>query len=216
MFAFSLFAIGQESPTGQAAVSYSSVSQLNGILSQLEQASQSTQLDLAKLRIEKWKVDSDSKRDTLARAESVQRNLQGALPEIIRELRGAPESLASTFKMYRNLGALYDVFGSVVEAAGAFGSKDDFQTLGNDLSAFDRARRAMADRMETLSAGKEAEILRLRAELQKAQASAPPAPPKKVVVDDTTPVKKPAPKKLPPKAGSAAKPAATPATSQPH
>jgi hypothetical protein len=46
------------------------------MLSQLEQASQATQLDLAKLRIEKWKVDSGSKRQTQGNVESVQRNLQ--------------------------------------------------------------------------------------------------------------------------------------------
>jgi hypothetical protein len=206
-------AVGQESAAGQTTppVSYSSVNQLNGILTQLEQASQATQLDLAKLRIEKWKMDSDGKRDTQARADSVQRNLQGALPEIIRELRNAPESLGSTFKMYRNLGALYDVFGSVVGAASAFGSNDDFQSLSNDLSAFDRARRAFADRMEMLSGAKEAEITRLRTELQKAQASTPPTPPKKVIVDDTAPAKKTTTKKST-KTGTSTKPAAT----QPH
>ena len=31
------------------------------------------------------------------------------LPAIIGELRAAPESLVSTFKLYRNLDALYDV-----------------------------------------------------------------------------------------------------------
>ena len=36
---------------------------------------------------------------------------------MIAELRTSPESLASTFKLYRNLDALYDVFGSVVESA---------------------------------------------------------------------------------------------------
>ena len=85
---------------------YSSVNQLNGMLSQLEQASQATQVDLAKLRIEKWKVDSESKRQTQGNVESVQRNLQTALPAMISELRASPENLASTFKLYRNLDAL--------------------------------------------------------------------------------------------------------------
>ena len=40
-----------------AAVSYASVSQLNGLLAQLEAASKATQADLAKLRIERWKTD---------------------------------------------------------------------------------------------------------------------------------------------------------------
>ena len=47
----------------------------------------------------------------------------GALPEIIGQLRNAPEAMPITFKLYRNLDALYDVLGGVVEGAGAFGSK---------------------------------------------------------------------------------------------
>ncbi len=73
------------------------------------------------------------------------------LPEIIAELKASPESLTSTFKLYRNLDALYDVFESVAESAGAFGSKDEFQSLENDVSAFERLRRSVAERMETLA-----------------------------------------------------------------
>jgi len=201
--------ISSNQPAPQGPVSYSSVNQLNGMLSQLEQASQATQLDLAKLRIEKWKVDSESKRQTQGNVESVQRNLQAALPEMITELRASPENLAATFKLYRNLDALYNVFGSVAESTGAFGSKDEFQALENDLSAFEKARRAFADRMESLAGAKEAEVARLRVALQSAQASISAEPPKKVVVDDVAPPKKPAKKK------TAAKPATTPGATPP-
>ena len=51
--------------------------------------------------------------------ESIQRNLQMALPEILGELRASPENIAITFKLYHNLDALYDVLGPVVESAGA-------------------------------------------------------------------------------------------------
>ena len=194
-------------------VPYSSVSQLNVLLSQLEQAAQSSQVDLAKLRVERWKADSGSKRQTQANIESVQRNLQTALPGIIGELRNSPENLASTFKLYRNLDALYDVLGSVVESAGAFGSKDEFQSLENDLSALERSRRSFADRMETLAGAKEGELVRLRTALQNAQATANAQPPKKTVVDDTEPPKK-AVKKKPAAKTATAKPS-TSTTQQP-
>ena len=152
LLCLSLLPLVVASAAGQAAssaaspdappVPYSSLSQLNLLLSQLEQSSQAAQVDLAKLRIERWKTDSASKRQTEGNVESVQRNLQRALPEIIAELRNSPENLTSTFKLYRNLEALYDVFGSVVESAGAFGSKDEFQSLENDLSSFERSRRS--------------------------------------------------------------------------
>jgi hypothetical protein len=193
----------QAAPATQAAgaaapVPYSSVSELNLLLSDLERTSQATQLDLAKLRIEKWKTDGNTKRATQADADSIQRNLQNALPEIIAQLRNSPENLATTFELYRNLDALYGVFGSLTESAGAFGSRDEFQSLQNDLSALERARRAFADRMDTLANSKESELARLRTQvqsLQAAQAASPPPPPKKVIVDDTETPKKTVKKK---------------------
>jgi len=189
-------------------VSYASVSQLGGMLSQLEATSKTTQADLTKVRIERWKTDNSAKKQSLNDVDSIQRNLQNALPQMISDLRNAPEDLPSTFKLYRNLDALYDVMSGVVESAGAFGSKDDFQALSNDLSAFEGTRKQFAERMNTLAASKEQEIVRLRQELKTAQAAIPAAPPKKVVVDDTEPEKKPPVKKKP----AAKKPAATPAS----
>lgn len=186
---------GNGSPQGQP-VSYASVTQLNGLLSQLEAASKNTQDDLSKLRIERWKTDNSYKRQVLGNVDSVQRNLQGALPEIISQLRNAPEDLPASFKLYRNLDALYDVLGSVAEGAGAFGSKDDLQSISNDLSAFEGSRKQLAERIENLSSSKEQELTRLRTQLKTLQTQAEAAaPPKKIVVDDTEPPKKPAPKK---------------------
>ena len=176
-------------------VSYASVTQLNGLLGQLETISKNTQVDLAKLRIEKWKADGSYKKQATGNVDSIQRNLQGALPEIISQLRNAPEDLPASFKLYRNLDALYDVLGSVAEGAGAFGSKDDLQSISNDLSAFEGTRKQLAERIETLSSSKEAELERLRTQLKTLQAQVDAAPPKKIVVDDNEPPKKPAPKK---------------------
>jgi hypothetical protein len=201
-------------------VSYASVSQLNGLLAQLEATSKDTQADLVKLRIEHWKTDNTSKKQALANVDSVQRNLQGALPEIIAGLRAAPEDMPASFKLYRNLDALYDVLGNVVELAGAFGSKDDMQSLSNDLSGFEGTRKQMAERIESLSTAKEAEIVRLRTDLKTAQAAIPVVPPKKIVVDDSEPPKKPPVKKKPAAKPSTAKPPAgqtqTPPAQQPQ
>lgn len=206
-------------------VSYASVTELNTLLGQLEAASKSTREDLPKLRIERWKTDAATKRQTLGNVDSIQRNLQNALPEMLGQLRNSPEDLPATFKLYRNLDALYDVLGSVVEAAGAFGSKDDFQSLSNDLNSFESTRRQIAERMANLSTAKEQEIVRLRADLKTAQAAIPAAPPKKVVVDDTEPppAKKPPVKKKPTvKPATGTKPAtpapkpATPPAQQPQ
>jgi hypothetical protein len=200
---------------GSEPVSYASMTQLNGLLGQLEATSKTTQDDLVKLRIEHWKTDNASKKQVLSNVDSIQRNLQGALPAIIAQLRSAPEDVPATFKLYRNLDALYDVLGSVVEGAGAFGSKDDLQTLANDLTSFEGTRRQIAERIESLSAAKEAEIVRLRADLKTAQAAIPAAPPKKTVIDDNEPPKKPAVKKKAPAKAPASAPGAAPSTAKP-
>jgi hypothetical protein len=190
----------QGTPIGSAQggpVSYASVTQLNGLLSQLEATSKTTQADLTKLRIERWKTDAGSKKQALGNVDSIQRNLQNALPEMLAQLRNAPEDLPATFKLYRNLEALYDVVSGVVESTGAFGSKDDFQALSNDLNGFEGTRKQLAERMETLAAAKEQELVRLRTDLKTAQAAIPAAPPKKTVVDDNEPAKKPVVKKKP-------------------
>jgi hypothetical protein len=213
-------ALGQSGPAATAAsanmqgsqpVSYASVTQLNGMLAQLEASSKNTQADLVKLRIERWKTSNASKKDALAALDSIQRNLQGTLPDVISQLRASPEDLPATFKLYRNLDALCDVLGSVAEGAAQLGSKDEQQALANDLAGFESTRKQLAQRMETLSAAKEAELVRLRTDLKTAQAAVPVAPPKKIVVDDNEPPKKPVVKKKP-----VAKPATTtPGTAKP-
>jgi len=195
-------AAAQDAQPASAPVAYSSVNELNGILSQLKTTSTAMQADIEKMRIERWKTDSSNKRQTQANVDSIRRNLQSALPEIIGQVNASPEDLAASFKLYRNLDALYDVFGSVVENAGAFGSKDEFQSLSNDMNGIESARRSMGERMQKLASAKEEELTRLRTQVKTLSAAVPPAPPKKIIVDDTEPPKKPAAKK---KTGTATK-----------
>ena len=207
--------LAQTNAAPAAPVSYSSISELNQIIANLQSASQSTQQDLSHLRIEKWKTDGNTKKQTQSDTESIQRNLQNALPEILANLKNSPENLALTFKTYRNLDALYDVLNSVVESAGAFGSKEEFQSLNNDLGAVENSRRGFAERMDKLANAKETEIGQLRAELQTARAAAPP---KKTVIDDNEPAKKPAPakKKTVPKPKTTPPPKAAPSSGTPQ
>jgi len=192
-------------------IPYASVNQVNTLLGNLEQASQTTIGDLAKVRIDRWKTDSGIKRQSQSDMESLARNLQSALPGMINELRSSPEDLAASFKLYHNLDALHDVLRSVAESAGAFGTKSEYQSLANDSDAIDNVRRSLADRLQSLTSAKESELSRLRAQLKAAQA-APTAPAKKIVVDDTE-TKKPVKKKAKPAQSQtqpAAKPPATP------
>lgn len=198
-------------PAAVPPVPYASANELNNILGQLRQTARNMQADLEKMRIEKWKADSSSKRQAQTNVDSIQRNLQAALPEIMTQLDKAPEDMAASFKLYRNLDALYDVFNSVVESAGAFGSKDEFQSLSNDLTALVSVRRAFGERTQKLAGAKENELTRLRGEVKRMLAATPPPPPKKVLVDDTEPAKKPVKKKATKPSAAPAKPNAAPA-----
>jgi hypothetical protein len=190
LFTFTAAMFAQAPP-----VAYTSIAELNQLIGNLQQASQAMQDDLSHLRVEKWKTDSGTKRQSQGNVESIQRNLQTALPAILNDLKNSPENLALTFKVYRNLDALYDVSTSVVESAGAFGSKDEFQALSKDLDALENSRKEFAGRIDKVATAKEAEIGQLRVALQNARAEVPP---KKTVVDDTAPApKKPATKKKP-------------------
>jgi hypothetical protein len=193
LLALSAVCVAQTENQTAPPVSYTSITELNQLLSNLDQTSQQLLGDLGRLRIEKWKTDGGTKRQTQSDVESIQRNLQTALPGILNDLKNSPESTPLTFKVYRNLDALYDVLSSVVESTGAFGSKDEFQTLEKNLASLEDSRRAFADRMDKIATAKETEIAQLRTALQTARAEIPP---KKVVVDDTEPpAKKPATKK---------------------
>jgi len=219
-------ALAQTAPPGQpvsAPASAASAGQVNALLEQIQKTAQDMQADLSQMRIERWKTDANTRRSTLADVESVQRNLRDALPEILGQVRSAPESLPATFKLYRNLDALYDVFSSVAESAGAFGSKDDYQSLANDLNQLEKNRRSFAERMDTLANSKEGEITALRGQLHDAQAAlaaVPPPPPKKVMAEDSEPpkpVKKKPKVPKPPTTAQTAKPPASPpqTTAQP-
>jgi hypothetical protein len=205
-----LVAQAPANPPNSTPVSYSSISELNQLIANLESVSQTAQQDLARLRIERWKTDSKTKKQTQSDSESILRNLQNALPSMLTELKNSPENLALTFKTYRNLDALYDVMNSIVESAGAFGSREEFQSLNNDLGGVEGSRRGFAERMDKLANAKETEIGQLRTALQTARAAA--GPPKKVVVDDTEPAQ---PKKTAPKKKPVPKPKTTPPASEP-
>jgi hypothetical protein len=170
-------------------------------LDRLQAAASQTAIDLGHLRIDKWKVDGESKRQAQANADSMQRNLTSALPGLISAVRAAPQDLSAEFKLYRNLNALYDVFVSLTEAAGAFGPRNDYEALSHQLETMDSVRHNLGDTIERLTSSTQSELSQLRSQVRAYQQTAATAPPpKKVVVDDTEPPKKPAHKKKKPAA----------------
>ena len=163
---------------------------ISATLPQLQRAAENARVDLARLRVDKWKADSSVKQQTSANIDSLQRNLSGALPTLVTAAQQNPASLNASFKLYRNVNVLYDVLGAVAESAGAFGAKEEYAALAQDLNNLDTARRALADAMDTMTAQRDADFLRIQQAAQRAQQQAAAAPPKKIVIDDTEPAKK--------------------------
>lgn len=162
---------------------------------QLQQAIENARVDLAHLRVDKWKADSSVKQQVASNVESLQRNMTAALPALLTAAQQNPSSLNASFKLYRNLNALYDVMSNVAESAGAFGTKDEYTALARDLNNFDNSRRSMADAMDSMTAQRDADFTRIQQAARQSAAQAAAAPPKHVVIDDNEQEKKPAAKK---------------------
>jgi hypothetical protein len=164
-----------------------------GLLNQVRSSAEKFSADIARLRIDKWKTDAGSKQQSQAAATSISRNLKYAVPDLLQRVEASPASLNANFRLYRNLNALYDTFSALVESAGAFGAKDQFDPLAADIAQLDQLRRQVAERVDLLAEEDDAELARLRAKV--AAAAAAIKPPTKIVVDDNRP--KPKPKKKP-------------------
>jgi peptidoglycan hydrolase CwlO-like protein len=161
-------------------------------LDRLQSAANQSATILGHMRIEKWKADNNTKQQAQQNADSIQRNVTAALPGMISAVRSAPQDLNAEFRLYRNVNVLYDVMGSLAESAGAFGPKNDFENLAQQLEIIDSVRHNLGDSVERLTASTEYELNQLRTQLRAAQERqvAPAAAPKTVVVDDNAPAKK--------------------------
>ena len=172
---------------------------LGTLLAQLDQVSQSTTLDLAKLRIEKWKGGGDTRQQLQSNADLLSRNLSGTLPGLVAAVRSAPDNLAAQFKLYRNVDALYDVLSSLADTAGSVAPHSDYQSLSTDASNLQTVRHWLADRFEAMAAMKDSELARLRGSGTASSASAKSGKSgaKKIVIDDTAPSRSSSRKKKP-------------------
>jgi len=122
--------------------------------------------DVAGLHMEKWKANPAAKSAAQANAAAVQRNLTTALPGLIETARANPDDLNATFKLYRNVNALHEVFSTVTEATRVFGSKGQYEALYSELQTLGSVRRSMGESLEQLTASTDAELRQMRAELK--------------------------------------------------
>lgn len=172
---------------GPAPAAVSSID-LGMLLAKIEQDTQTLNAEVGRLRIDKWKTDSGTKQQETDNAASIQRNITAALPDLIAAVRSQPQSLAANFKLYRNLSALHDVLAGLGESTGAFGKREEYESLAPEITSLDQSRRNYGDYLEQLATNGDA---RLAAAARQAAVQSAQPPPKKIIVDDTEPAPKP-------------------------
>ena len=184
--------------------------QIGFVTGGIDAAAQSANLDLQRVRIEKWKTDGGTKQEQIHNLQSLQRSLTGTLPEQSQAAR-ANGDVASMFRLYRTLSATFDVLREVAESAGAFGQKGEYEQLAGDLNQLGQARSRLGDAIDAAAHQQTAQLMALRnAQAQQSQGGqqAAAGPPKKIIVDnEALPAKKTVHKKKP---AAAAAPATSP------
>ncbi|HEV2960654.1 MAG TPA: hypothetical protein VG649_02435 [Candidatus Angelobacter sp.] len=180
--------LAAQAPASQPDASQPASPELNAIIADVQKVALSSNGDLGKLRIEKWKTDGAQKQQMQQVTESLQRNINNAIPGLISDLKADPNSVSKAFKLYHNMNVVYEFMSSLAEATGAFGKKEEYEPLANDASALDKVRQDLSGYVEKTATTLDAQIKR---------ASTPASPqttasqqPKKIIVDDDTPSKK--------------------------
>lgn len=146
---FSLTLAAQRRQTAQAAPVHQD---LTSMLLDLDRTSAATAADIGHLHIEKWKggwksgftVSSSHKQRAEQAAASLQRNLQGALPDLIKDAL-ASRNISATFKVYEDLSLVCETLDSLVTTAEQFGNKnEEYAHLANDFTNLTRLRRSIS------------------------------------------------------------------------
>jgi len=221
MASLGLGAIAQQAPVNpQAQAPAPSSADLNTILLQVQKATSSANVNLGKLRIEKWKTDSQQKQQMQQVADSLQKNITNAVPGLISDVQTSRGGVLASFKLYHNLNVVYEFLSSMAEAAGAYGKKEEYQPLEGDATALDTVRQNLSTYIEQASGKMEAENRAAANALQARQAPGTLVPGKKVVVideNDTSPKKRPkSTKKKTSAPSSQPQPTPAQASSSPH
>jgi hypothetical protein len=166
-------------PNGQTATA-TRPGGVSPVLADLQRLLTTTNDDISRLRIEKWKCDSSQKQQMIQVAQSLQRNITGALPGLISEAQTQPQSVSRSFKLYHDINIVYEFLNSLAEAAGAYGKNEEYDPLARDATALDNLRQGLSALVEQDSTALETQLRQATAAPVQVQG----APPKKIIVDD--------------------------------
>ena len=180
-----------QQPANQPAQAAPAAIDLNAVVLQIQQSANSASVSIGKLKIEKWKTDSEQKQQLQQIAGALQKNIANAMPGMVNDVQSSRGSVVASFKLYHNLNVVYENMSYLADAAGSLGKKDEFEPLATDIAALEAARKNLSTYIEQAATRLET------ANRQAASNAAHPnqatvVPGKKVVVidEDTPPPKR--------------------------
>jgi hypothetical protein len=186
----------------------------------LQSALDGVQKTIGSLKLEKWKKGT-IREEAGASINSIQRDLQGTLPSLLKTADAAPGTVSKVLPVSRNIDALYDVLVHIVEGARVAAPTDQVADLQQAMNNLEKARVTLDDHLQDSVTAQEKLVADLRSTVQTQQQSlhaAATAPPRVVPCVTPPPAHKkkrttPATSTTAPKTSAA--PANTPKTAAP-
>lgn len=170
-------------------------------MSNLRPALANVQNAITNLNVTHWKAPNDIRATTQQDINSMQRDLNTSLPDLMAQADAAaangPTALSPAFAVFRNLDALYDVLLRVTETAGMAGSSSDASSLDEARAGLEDGRARLGTWLLQAIGAQDAQIAKTQATVARPPA-APPPPPTRIVVNDGPDTTKPHKKKPPP------------------
>ena len=173
-----LAASAQNAPTPSQLGMQDALNAIQPLLSKVNLAASSVD-------VHHWKAPSDVRDTTTSDVQSIQRDLNVTLPDLLTKAQASPGAIAPSFAVFRNIDALYDVLLRITETATLAGTQSEADRL-EQVRAELQARRAQLGNAILISAtSQDTDVVQLRNSL----AAAPRVPaastaPKRIVVDD--------------------------------
>lgn len=181
---------------------------LTSMLLELDRTTAATLTDILHTHIERWKggwrsgftTSSSHKNHAEDAAVSLQRNLKGPLPEMIRDALNAHGNLAPTFKVYEDLSLVCETLDTLLMATEEYGNrKDEYEPLAIDFNQLTRLRRGLGSYIMQRAAAADGAGFSGGSPAAfnvYSSDSSPTDMPRKIIIDnDDPPAKKPVAKK---------------------
>ena len=164
---------------------------LMSTLLDLDRTAAATNSDIGHLQIEKWRggwrtgftTSTSHKSQAGQAAQSLQRNLKTALPDLIRNALNTRGGMYATFKVYEDLTLVCETLDSLVTAAQEYGRKEEFAPLAGDYNSLVRLRRSLSAYLQQKAAAADARG-GITSEFADASDGDSTSLPRKIVVDE--------------------------------